>query len=117
MIVASACLCQGARTSLVIRVSFFRLWSVSGRLRIQVVGRIEKLLNTQTAETHQTMTELPKLTYTKEEAAEIVNIPESSIDWLLRKGDIPRRKIAGRIRFTLEDLRAIVESCKVGPSL
>ena len=58
--------------------------------------------------------ELPKLTYTKHEAAKILNIPAGSIDWLLRKGILPRRKIAGKVRFTLEDLRAFVEISKVG---
>ena len=56
--------------------------------------------------------ELPKLTYTKAEAARILNIPESSMSWLLRKGTLPRRKIAGRVRFTLDDLRAFVEDSK-----
>ncbi len=56
---------------------------------------------------------LPKLTYTKEEAAKILNIPLGSIKWLLRKKTLPRYKISGRIRFTLEDLRAFVEQSKV----
>jgi excisionase family DNA binding protein len=58
-------------------------------------------------------TELPKLTYTKEEAAKILNIPASSINWILRKGFLPRRKIAGRIRFTMDDLQTFVERSKV----
>ena len=60
---------------------------------------------------------LPKLTFDKVEAAQILNIPASSIDWLLRKGEIPRRKIAGKIRFTIEDLQTLVEKSKVEPSL
>jgi len=56
---------------------------------------------------------LTKLTYTKEEAAEMLNIPASSMNWLLRKGALPRRKIAGRIRFTLDDLNQYVEKSKV----
>jgi len=55
---------------------------------------------------------LPKLTYTKEEAAKILNIPAGSIDWQLRKGKLPHRKISGRVRFTLEDLEALVEASK-----
>jgi len=58
-------------------------------------------------------TELPKLTYTKHEAAKILNVPESSINWQLRKGKLPYRKISGRIRFTLEDLQVFVEQSKV----
>jgi hypothetical protein len=55
-------------------------------------------------------TALPeKLTYTKEEAAQMLNVPPSSINWLLRKGNLPRRKISGRIRFTMEDLRLLVD--------
>jgi len=57
--------------------------------------------------------ELPRLTYTKEEAAKILNVPKVSIDWLLRKGTLPKRKIAGKIRFTLEDLKALVKASKV----
>ena len=56
---------------------------------------------------------LSRLTYTKEEAAEILSVPKSSIDWLLRKGQLPRHKIAGKIRFTWEDLQAFVEAPKV----
>ncbi|MHC4144251.1 MAG: helix-turn-helix domain-containing protein [Planctomycetota bacterium] len=56
---------------------------------------------------------LPRLTYTKEEAAKILNIPVSSIDWQLRKRILPRHKIAGRIRFTLEDLQRFVDASKV----
>ncbi|MFH1613837.1 MAG: helix-turn-helix domain-containing protein [Planctomycetota bacterium] len=56
---------------------------------------------------------LPKLTYTKEEAAKILNVPESSINWQLRKGKLPYRKISGRVRFTLSDLKILVESSKV----
>ena len=57
--------------------------------------------------------ELPRLTYTKEEAAKILNIPESGIVWLLRKGVLPRHKIAGKIRFTLEDLETLVQASRV----
>lgn len=55
---------------------------------------------------------LPKLLYTKEEAAQILNIRASSIDWLLRKDTLPRHKVAGRVRFTLEDLQQFVERSK-----
>jgi excisionase family DNA binding protein len=56
--------------------------------------------------------DLPKLLYTREEAAEILNIPVSSINWQLRKNTLPRRKVAGRIRFTLDDLQQYVERSK-----
>ena len=58
--------------------------------------------------------ELPKFAYTKEEAAEILGLRKSSIDWLLRKKNLPRRKIAGKIRFTLDDLQVLVEASKIG---
>ncbi len=56
---------------------------------------------------------LPKLSYTKEEAAQILNIPVSSIKWQLRKNILPRHKIAGKIRFTPEDLEEYVKRSKV----
>jgi len=52
--------------------------------------------------------DLPKILFTKAEAAEILRVPEGSIAWLLRKGALPRRKIAGKIRFTLDDLQALI---------
>ena len=54
-----------------------------------------------------------KLTYTKEEAAQILGVPVGSINWQLRRGKLPHRKISGRIRFTVDDLRALVEASKV----
>ncbi len=57
--------------------------------------------------------ELPKLTYSKEEAAEILGVTVSTIDWLLRKRSLPRHKIGREIKFTLEDLRALVDASKV----
>jgi len=57
--------------------------------------------------------ELPKILFTKAEAAEILRVPEGSIAWLLRKGALPRRKIAGKIRFTLGDLEALIATSVV----
>ena len=51
--------------------------------------------------------------FTKYQAAEMLNISESSINWLLRKGSLPRRKIAGKIRFTRSDLQALIEASAV----
>jgi excisionase family DNA binding protein len=59
------------------------------------------------------MMDLPRLTYDKEEAAEILGVSVSTVDWLLRKRKLPRRKIGRQIRFTLEDLHAWVEASKV----
>jgi len=56
--------------------------------------------------------DLPILTYTKQQAAQILNVPESSINWQLRKGKLPHRKISGKIRFTLSDLNDLVEASK-----
>jgi hypothetical protein len=57
----------------------------------------------------------PKLLYTKEDAAKLLNISVSSINWQLRKGPevFPHHKIAGKIRFTQEDLQRIVKNSKV----
>ncbi len=54
-----------------------------------------------------------KLVYTKEEAAEKLGMKTSSIEWLLRKKQIPYHKIAGKIRFTEADLSALIESSAV----
>ena len=56
---------------------------------------------------------LPKLTYSKTEAADMLGIKPSSIEWLLRKKQIPYHKIAGKIRFTNDDLFALIESSAV----
>ena len=58
-------------------------------------------------------TNLPKLCYTKIEAAEMLGLEPASIDWLIRKGTLPRRKIAGKIRFTLEDLQGLIDASAV----
>ncbi len=56
---------------------------------------------------------LPKLLYDKNEAAQILNVPKSSIEWLLRSGKLPRHKVAGKIRFTMADLQCYIESSAV----
>ena len=53
------------------------------------------------------------LLLTKAQAAEMLNLAESSIEWLLRKGAVPHRKIAGKIRFTRSDLQALIEGSAV----
>ena len=59
-------------------------------------------------------TELSQLLYNKEQAAKILGLPKvSSINWLVRKGTLPHRKVAGKIRFTHSDLLDFVESVKV----
>ena len=60
-----------------------------------------------------TENKLPKLTYSKEESAEMLGVKISSLEWLLRKKLIPCRKIAGKIRFTINDLYALIESSAV----
>ena len=51
--------------------------------------------------------------FTKCQAAEMLNVSESSVNWLLRKGGLPRRKIAGKIRSTRSDLQALFEASAV----
>ena len=53
------------------------------------------------------------LVYTKAEAAKMLSLPESSIDWMLRKQAIPHRKIAGKIRFTRSDIETLIEASAV----
>lgn len=59
------------------------------------------------------MDRIIKLLYDKKEVAEILNVPVSAVDWLTRTGRLPRRKVGRRIRFTLDDIRAYIESSKV----
>ena len=58
-----------------------------------------------------------KLTYTKTEAAEVLNVPLSGIEWLLRKKSIRHRKITGKVRFTVADLAEVVEKSLVLPEI
>ena len=44
------------------------------------------------------MSDLSKLLYSKDEAAEMLSVSRWTIEWLLRKGKLPRRKIAGKIQ-------------------
>ena len=53
------------------------------------------------------------LPFTKVQAAQMLSLMESSIDWLLRKGVLPHRKIVGKIRFTRSDLEALIEASAV----
>ena len=53
------------------------------------------------------------MAYTKAEAARMLSLEETSIDWLLRKGNLPHRKIAGKIRFTEGDLQALIDASAV----
>ena len=46
----------------------------------------------------------------------ILSLPESSVEWLLRTGKLPRHKVAGKIRFTLEDLQVLITASAVDSS-
>jgi excisionase family DNA binding protein len=54
-----------------------------------------------------------KLVYTKTEAAQMLGVKETSINWLLRKGLLPHRKVAGKIRFAEIDLLTYLDRVKV----
>ena len=54
-----------------------------------------------------------QMLFTKAQAAQMLNMSSSSIAWLLRKGTLPHRKIAGKIRFTRSDLEALIEASAV----
>ena len=56
---------------------------------------------------------MDKLAFDKTEAARLLSLKESSIDWLLRKGALPHRKICGKIRFTPSDLQALIDASAV----
>ena len=56
---------------------------------------------------------LPKLLYSKDEAAEMLSVSKWTIEWFLRKGKLPKRKIAGKIRFTMADLQGLIDASAV----
>ena len=56
---------------------------------------------------------LPKLLYTKDEAAMIFGVTVSTINGLLRKGLLPHHRIGKHVRFTLQDLLEYLEKSKV----
>ena len=53
------------------------------------------------------------LPFTKTQAAQMLSLRRPSINWLLRKGTIPHRKITRKIRFTRSDLEALIEASAV----
>ncbi|MBN2594860.1 MAG: helix-turn-helix domain-containing protein [Sedimentisphaerales bacterium] len=57
--------------------------------------------------------QIEPLLYTKAQAAEMLGLKESSIEWLLRKKAIPHRKVSGKIRFTKSDLQALIDASAV----
>ncbi len=61
----------------------------------------------------QLLTVLPKLTYNKNEAAMILGVTVSTINWLLRKKLLPHHKIGKHVRFTLQDLLEYLKKSKV----
>ena len=55
---------------------------------------------------------LPKLTFTKDEAAHALGVKKSTIEYLIRTKRLPHRKISRYILFTQEDLDCFIESSK-----
>lgn len=55
---------------------------------------------------------LPKLTFTKDEAAQALGVKKSTIEYLVRTKRLPHRKISRYILFTQEDLDGFIESSK-----
>ena len=66
-----------------------------------------------TEKTPQLGAAIVPLVFTKGQAADMLNLTEGSIEWLLRKRAIPHHKIAGKIRFTRADLEALIEASAV----
>jgi len=58
-------------------------------------------------------TNLPRLLYSKQEAAEILAVDVSAIDGLLRNDATPRHIIRGKLRFSMADLETIMEQAQV----
>ena len=59
------------------------------------------------------MSELPKLLYTKDEAAEMLSVSKWSIAWAIRTGKLPKRKIGREYMLTLEDLQVYIRNSAV----
>ena len=56
---------------------------------------------------------LPRLLYTKEEAAQILAVEVSAIDGLLRLDRTPRHILRGKLRFSMSDLRTIMKQAQI----
>lgn len=59
--------------------------------------------------------QLPKLTYSKEEAAQILGITVGSIKWYVRCRKLPCRKISGKLYFTMNDIQSLIDACVANP--
>jgi hypothetical protein len=53
---------------------------------------------------------LPKLLYDKTETAQILGV--RSVDWLVRTGKLPHRKVGKYIKFTLDDIQRFIDNAK-----
>ena len=57
---------------------------------------------------------MDKLLYDKGEAAALLGVKVSAVNWLVRTGKLPYRKIARKIRFTLSDLDVLIAHASCG---
>lgn len=60
-----------------------------------------------------TQQDLPRL-LTMQEAADVLTISERSLRRLVANGDIPHRRLGSLIRFSVEDVQAILDGARHG---
>ena len=53
-----------------------------------------------------------KLLYTTDEAAELCGVKSSWLAWAARSGKVNCRRLGHNVRFTLDDLQALIEQAK-----
>ena len=82
------------------------------RDRKMVIGGAKENVNMTSSDNQP---QPPKLLYDKDEAAQILGLRKTSIEWLLRTGKIPHRKVSGKIRFTIDDLQGLIRASAVTP--
>jgi excisionase family DNA binding protein len=71
-----------------------------GELRELVRGEIGALLSNQAR---------PKLLYTTEQAAELCGVPSTWLASAARSGKVKCRRLGSYVRFTLDDLKELIE--------
>ena len=54
----------------------------------------------------------PKLLYTTEEAAELCGVPSTWLASAARNGKVECRRLGSYVRFTLDDLKELIEQAK-----
>ena len=72
------------------------------------VDELREIIRAEMAASKKTV----KLLYTTDEAAELCNVKPSWLAWAARSGKVNCRRLGHYVRFTLDDLEALIEQAK-----